>query len=531
MEKALDFKKLFESSPGLYLVLATDFTIVAVSDAYLQATMTNRNAIVSKKLFEVFPDNPDDVNASGMRNLTSSLNRVIRNKARDVMPVQKYDIQRPASQGGGFEERFWKPVNSPMVNDNGNVEYIIHQVEDVTEITKLEIHKTQNEKLAEALAISKTAAETNLQHFFESELKYKYLIEIAPDAVISLDEEGMIINWNFQAIKMFGWTKTEVIGKKLFEMIIPETSKNSRRKDITGLIDFDDLSEKNRAFEISALQKNGEEKEVELKMSKSTLAGRSVIIVFIRDITERKQLQRALENNILKLKAANEELESFSYSISHDLRTPLRAIHGYTKILTSDFGNDFNKEARGFMDAVMQNAKRMGQLIDDLLNFTKIGKKELQHTEINMNAVIESILTDLSIKRPLSKAVINVSILPNSSGDHSLITQVLVNLISNAIKFSATSAKPIIEIGAMDHEKDVVYFVKDNGVGFDMKYYGKLFGVFQRLHSVKDYEGTGVGLALTKRIITKHGGKIWAESKLDHGSTFYFSLDNKNVTP
>jgi PAS domain S-box-containing protein len=520
-----NFKKLFESAPGLYLVLTPTFRIVAVSNAYLKATMTSRDNIVGKHLFEVFPDNPEDSNASGMRNLTLSLNRVIQNRATDVMTIQKYDIQRPVSEGGGFEERFWKPVNSPVIDAYGNLEYIIHQVEDVTDITKLEIHKNQNEKLAEALAISKTAAETNLQHFFESELKYKHLIEIAPDAVISLDANGVIINWNIQAIKMFGWTKTDVIGKRLFDIIIPPRIRSSVENNIIGLANLNDTPNETKPFEIFALRKDGEEKEVEVKMSTSTLGNHLIFIVFIRDITERKQLQHALENNIVKLKAANEELESFSYSISHNLRTPLRAIHGYTRIITSELGHDFSKEARGLMEAVMQNAKRMGQLIDDLLTFTKIGKKDLQYGEINMNAVVDSILTDIKNTKPLTKAAIQVSALPNANGDYNLITQVFVHLVSNALKFSTGRVNPVIEIGAILKTNEVVYFVKDNGVGFDMQYYEKLFGVFQRLHSIKDYEGTGVGLALVKRIITRHGGKIWAESKLDHGSTFYFSLN------
>jgi light-regulated signal transduction histidine kinase (bacteriophytochrome) len=259
-------------------------------------------------------------------------------------------------------------------------------------------------------------------------------------------------------------------------------------------------------------------------MSASKLNDHLIFIVFIRDITERKLLQKELESNMVKLKEANEELESFSYSISHDLRTPLRAIHGYTKILSSDYANDFSDEAKGFMEDIMRNAKHMGQLIDGLLTFTRMGRRELQCREIDMNSVVETIITNFKNAKPSIRTEFLVNSLPVSMGDHTLITQVLTNLISNAVKFSFHREKPLIEIGAIQKKNEVVYFIKDNGVGFDMQYYDKLFGVFQRLHRIREYEGTGVGLALAKRIITRHGGKIWAESKLDLGSTFYFCL-------
>jgi light-regulated signal transduction histidine kinase (bacteriophytochrome) len=261
-----------------------------------------------------------------------------------------------------------------------------------------------------------------------------------------------------------------------------------------------------------------------LKISASKINGHYIFIGFLRDITESKRLNSELEKNIERLEAANSELEALCYSISHDLRTPLRAIHGYTKIITSEFANEFTDESKKLMDSVMKNARKMGQLIDGLLTFSRIGRKEITPTEINMNALVDSVLHDLKNAKSM-KAKIKVQSLPPVTADYQLISQVVSNLIMNAIKFSSGKDNPAIEVGAIKGiDAENIYFVKDNGAGFDMKYYDKLFGIFQRLHSTRDFEGTGIGLALAKRIITKHGGKIWADSKLDQGSVFYFSI-------
>lgn len=238
------------------------------------------------------------------------------------------------------------------------------------------------------------------------------------------------------------------------------------------------------------------------------------------------KLNTALENNIIKLENANRELEAFTYSVSHDLRAPLRAIHGYTKIISQDYAGKFDSDGIEMMNAVMRNAKKMGQLIDDLLAFSKIGKSELQKSTINMAQLAELIIKELKNSMPVFKAKVTVHTLPSVIGDYNLISLVLTNLISNAIKYSSAKTNAEVEIGYLNKNNETVYYVKDNGAGFDMQYYDKLFGVFQRLHSSEEFEGTGVGLALVKRIVLRHNGKIWAESKLGEGATFYFSLDN-----
>jgi PAS domain S-box-containing protein len=251
-----------------------------------------------------------------------------------------------------------------------------------------------------------------------------------------------------------------------------------------------------------------------------------------RDITELKQadekireLNHTLQANILQLQASNKELESFSYSVSHDLRSPLRAMSGYSKILEENYQPILDEEAKRLLGNIRSNAARMGVLIDDLLEFSRLGRKALQKSDLDMGNLVKTVLMELN-KSNSHPQHIHVQDLPHIDADHGLIRQVWENLISNAIKYSSKKEKPEIEIGANCTETSVTYYIKDNGAGFDMKYADKLFGVFQRLHKPTEFEGTGVGLAIVHRIITRHGGRVWADAKRNEGATFYFSLPN-----
>ena len=239
----------------------------------------------------------------------------------------------------------------------------------------------------------------------------------------------------------------------------------------------------------------------------------------LNDELEQKVIERTAE-----LEAVNKELGSFSYSVSHDLRAPIRAINGYTRILVEDYAEKLDGEGNQILLSIINNSKKMGVLIDDLLAFSKLGRKQVAVSEMSMIDLVQTVMDELIFDEGENIPVFTISNLLPAKGDKSLIKQVWVNLISNAIKYSKYKPTTKIEISGYDKADMVIYSVRDYGAGFDMQYYDKLFGVFQRLHSQEEFEGTGIGLAIVQKIVNRHKGTVWAESVLDEGTCFYFSL-------
>jgi PAS domain S-box-containing protein len=254
-----------------------------------------------------------------------------------------------------------------------------------------------------------------------------------------------------------------------------------------------------------------------------------LIYAAARDITDQQKAEDAIRALNAELEL-NKELEAFSYSVSHDLRAPLRAIHGFVRIIVEDYGQEFQGEARRYLELVADNAQQMGRLVDDLLRFSTTGRQALNMQRVSANAIVRRALDQLQPELEGRAVDLTTGELPALNGDPVLMQQVFLNLIGNAIKYTKGREPARIEVGVRtDPNLDIVYFVKDNGAGFDMKYADKLFGVFQRLHRSEDYEGTGVGLALVQRIITKHGGRVWADAKVGIGATFFFTLGGAPV--
>jgi light-regulated signal transduction histidine kinase (bacteriophytochrome) len=248
-----------------------------------------------------------------------------------------------------------------------------------------------------------------------------------------------------------------------------------------------------------------------------------------QEITSFNQsLERRVVERTRELQTANRELEAFSYSVSHDLRSPLRSIHGYMTIFSEEYSEQLDNEGKRLINIILTNGRKMGQLIDDLLAFSQLGRKELHKRRISMKEIVASVWEEQLTHEGNRNIDFVLHEIPPAIADANTIKQVWINLISNACKYTRKKEKPRIEVGANVEGRSVVYFIKDNGAGFDMKYYNKLFGVFQRLHSEEEFTGTGVGLAIVERVISKHGGMIWAESKLHEGATFYFSLTPVN---
>ncbi|HEV9038227.1 MAG TPA: PAS domain S-box protein [Puia sp.] len=356
------------------------------------------------------------------------------------------------------------------------------------------------------------------------------VVKQSDEAIYLHDADGRIISWNRGAERIYGFTEKEALKMKIWN-IVPEHLMAETQQLVNTVIAGAEV----QSVETTRITRQGRVIDVRLSASVLLDAANKLLSIAIteRDITEKKraeeeirQANRELENALSDLKLVNRELESFSYSVSHDLRSPLRAMDGYSQMLTDEFHEFLNEEGRRLLGNIRRNATRMGTLIDDLLEFSRLGRKELHKSPVDMGELVGEVLQVMEASVGRSGAVIAVRELPPAHADRSLLRQVWTNLISNALKYSAKTQSPEITIGFIGRggAGECGYFVQDNGVGFNMEYAHKLFGVFQRLHSHEEFEGTGVGLANVQRIISRHGGRVWAKGEPGKGATFYFSI-------
>jgi PAS domain S-box-containing protein len=343
----------------------------------------------------------------------------------------------------------------------------------------------------------------------------KDLYDNAPCGYHSLDASGNFANINNTLLAWLGYTRDEVVGKMKFTDVIPAEEY--------GLF-YERFENFKKTGEVSNVEFNFKRRDgSKFPVSLNAAAIRDSHGVYIKsrsttfDITERKQTEEKIRN-------LNHELEAFTYSVSHDLRAPLRSIDGYSKILLEDYLGKLDEEGQHVIQVIMNNAKRMGKLIDDLLDFSRLGRKDILLVPLNMTQFVRTIVQELAEQEREQSVAIKINPLLPATVDMDMMRQVWENLLSNAIKYTGKNPNPSIEVSSFQTEKEVGYCVKDNGVGFDMQYVGKLFNVFQRLHKIQDFSGTGVGLAIVKRIVDRHNGRVWAEGKLNGGASFYFTI-------
>jgi PAS domain S-box-containing protein len=395
--------------------------------------------------------------------------------------------------------------NTPLIERDGRTIGVASLIQDVTERRRAE----------EALR--------------ESEERYRTIMDQAADAVFMRDEMGRILEANRKACQSLGYSREELLAKSVWD-IDPDALQAGKQRLWDKILAGEQFT-----FESRHRRKDGSFFPVEATLGLVRLPAGPAVLGIVRDITERRQaeekirqLNQTLEQRVVErtaqLEAANKELESFSYSVSHDLRAPLRAIDGFARILGEDYAARLDDEGRRLLDIICGEAKRMGQLIDDLLAFSRMSRQQVKSEQIDMTALAQAVFNEHAAQAPGRQLQFKVQPLPPALGDRALLRQALANLVSNAIKYTRPRAVAEIEIGGRTEGGENLYYVKDNGVGFDMRYAGKLFGVFQRLHSADEFEGTGVGLALVQRVIHRHGGRVWAEAKLNEGSAFYFTL-------
>ena len=352
-----------------------------------------------------------------------------------------------------------------------------------------------------------------------AEQKFSDGLEAAPDAMVVLNRAGDILIVNSQTERLFGYAKAEMIGQK-FDLLVPgRHSPHPLRND--QLFAAQDVA---RA-DVWGRRKNGEDFCVEITHSDVETSEGMLVSTAIRDITERKRCESALEDKNRELEAAVKELDAFCSRLSHDLRGPLRAMDGFSRILLKQSSSELDPEGRRYLQYIRDGAVQMGHLIDDLLKFSRLGKAALTKQVVPTADLVEHIIHDAQKLAPERIVSVTVGKLPDLWGDPVMLKQVFANLIANAFKYTRSRSNAKIEIGMRDIDGERVLFVRDNGVGFDMQYAGKLFGVFQRLHRSEDYEGTGVGLAIVQRSLHRHGLRVWAEAELDKGATFFFTTE------
>ena len=364
------------------------------------------------------------------------------------------------------------------------------------------------------------------QRLRDQQFYTRSLFESNIDPIMTTDPSGIITDVNKQMEALTGCTRDELIGAPFKNYFTDQERAEASIKLV--------LNEKKVTnYELTARARDGKETVVSYNATTFYDRDRKLRGVFAaaRDVTESKRveeemitLNRELTRRTVELEAVNHELESFSYSVSHDLKAPLRSVDGFARFLEEDYGERLDDEGRRLLTVIRDSAREMGQLVTDLLAFSRLSRKELTLTRLDMGMLVRDVWTQLATPNLGRTVKLHVDPLPSVFGDAATIHEVFVNLLSNAIKFTRPREQALIEVSGYMEASEVVYVVKDNGAGFNMDYGDKLFGVFQRLHSSEEFEGTGIGLALVQRIIQRHGGRVWAKGIVNEGATFYFAL-------
>lgn len=358
------------------------------------------------------------------------------------------------------------------------------------------------------------------------EERFRVVMETANDAIVTADSRGNITYFNKGAERILGYSAHDAVGQPL-TLLMPEQFRGAHRHGFNRFLSTGEAHVVGKTVELVGRRKNGSEVPLELSLASWKIGAETSFTGILRDITERKRAEEEMGRLNAQSEAANKELEAFSYSVSHDLRAPLRHINGFVELLKTHAGAQLDEQGRHYMATIINSAKRMGSLIDDLLVFSRMGKSEMRMGLVDFNRLVQEVISELGSEIQGREVVWTIDSLHDVHGDATMLRQVWVNLLDNALKYTRPRARAEIAVGCTTDGEEDVFCVRDNGVGFDPQYANKLFGVFQRLHSSNEFEGTGIGLANVQRIIHRHGGRVWGEGCVDGGAVFSFSLPKR----
>jgi PAS domain S-box-containing protein len=488
------FSRMFNCSPvAASLSTIKEGRYLDVNEAWLKMFEQSRDEVVGHTVFEL----------NMWVNLEQREAMFARFQEQGVVHDFEMELR---TKSGRVVQLLWSGAQV----DIGGESFLLGSARDITE----------NKRAEEALR--------------QSREEFKDLFDSAPIGYHELDAQGRLTRVNQTELKMLGYQAEELLGQFVWSISAdPEAARQAVLSKLNGA----PPAEK---YERTLRRKDGA--TIPVQVRDQLVKGEDGAVISIRtvfqDITERKQaeekiqqLNTELEQRVIErtaqLEAANKELEAFSYSVSHDLRAPLRAVDGFSQVVLEDYGPQLPEGCRQDLQTIRNGAQRMGKLIDDLLMFSRLSRLPLSKQTVDTGKLVRGVLEELNSQREGWRIEFRIAGLPPCQADPALLKQVWVNLLSNALKYTGKRESALVEIGCAMEKGRNVYFVRDNGAGFDMKYAHKLFGVFQRLHRAEDYEGTGVGLAIVQRVIHRHGGRIWAQSALDSGATFYFTLEGE----